>query len=305
MNTAVASKGLGKGLQALMSDSYHRPSIQAQMVDAAPEGEQILMIPLEKLVAGKYQPRRHFNEEDLHELSDSIRQHGVMQPLVARRTATGFEIIAVERRWRAAKLAQIKEIPVIVRNISDAQALELGLIENIQRKDLNPLEEAAGYRRLMQEFSYTQEALANIVGKSRSHVANLLRLETLPDRIKHYIDSGELTMGHARAILSASDPVAMAEQIIAMNMSVRDTEQLVRAQSGAARPKNTAVASRKTAHRNAEKSEDVLQLEQMLADNLGLRVSITTHSAKAGEVVIAYETLSELDEVLKRLSGGI
>ena len=305
MSTVTASKGLGKGLQALMSESYNRPSVQAQFTEDAPKEGQISLILLDKLVAGQYQPRRHFHEEELRELSESIRHHGVMQPLVVRRISAGFEIIAGERRWRAAKLAQLKEIPAIVREISDVQALELGLIENIQRKDLNPLEEGAGYRRLIDEFSYTQETLAKIVGKSRSHIANLLRLETLPERIKQHIDSGELTMGHARAILSSKNPEEIANRIIEMNISVRETEDLVRTENAPNRPQKNAKKPRHSSRKNVEKNEDVVQLEQMLADNLGLRVSITTYSAKAGEVVIAYETLSELDEVLKRLGGSI
>ena len=303
MNAATATKGLGKGLQALMSDSYSRGEEKAAATPAdAKTG--LVSVKLTQLIAGKYQPRRHFRDEELAELADSIKAHGIMQPLVVRKIASGYEIIAGERRFRAAQLAKLAEIPVIIRELTDAQALELGLIENIQRQDLNPLEEGAGYRRLMDEFGYTQEKLAKIVGKSRSHVANLLRLETLPDAIKKLIDSGDLTMGHARALLAAKDPEELALQIMQVGMSVRQAEVLVKETDNASNPRKAASAPRKSSGKG-KKSEDVQQLEQMLADNLGLRVSITTHSAKAGEVVIAYESLTELDTILQRLGGGI
>jgi ParB family chromosome partitioning protein len=307
MNAATATKGLGKGLQALMNDSYSRGEEKTAPIAVVEPTNGLVLLKLDQLIAGKYQPRRHFHEEELKELADSIRAHGIMQPLVVRKIADGYEIIAGERRFRAAQLAQLKEIPAIIRDLSDAQALELGLIENIQRKDLNPLEEGAGYRRLMDEFGYTQEKLAKIVGKSRSHVANLLRLETLPDSIKKLIDSGDLTMGHARALLSADNPEEMAKRIMQVGLSVRRTEELMKAEDGAQKPAGywTGPSPSKKASSKGEKSEDVQQLEQMLADNLGLRVSITTHSAKAGEVVITYESLTELDTILQRLGGGI
>ena len=306
MNAATATKGLGKGLQALMNDSYSRSEEKAAPAPAEAKNG-LVSLPLDQLVAGQYQPRRHFHEEELRELADSIRTHGIMQPLVVRAIESGYEIIAGERRFRAARLAKLKEIPAIIRDLTDAQALELGLIENIQRKDLNPLEEGAGYRRLMDEFGYTQEKLAKIVGKSRSHVANLLRLETLPDSIKRLIDSGDLTMGHARALLSAKDPEEMAQRIMSVGMSVRRAEELVKEEDGAQKPGGywTEAGAPKKSKAKGEKSEDVQQLEQMLADNLGLRVSITTHSAKAGEVVITYESLTELDTILQRLGGSI
>lgn len=310
MSTASTSRGLGKGLQALMSESYSRGVGAVSGTDVVQQitgNDAVRHLPLEALNAGKYQPRRHFSEEELHELAASIQAHGILQPLTVRAINNGYEIVAGERRWRAARIAKLKEVPVILREITDAQALELGLVENIQRKDLNPLEEGEGYRRLIEEFHYTQEKLANIVGKSRSHVANLLRLESLPPQIKRYIDTGELTMGHARAILAARDPLALAEKIIAVGMTVRRAEELVRVENDPtqAQPPRTTQRTPQPSRKAIDKSEDVLQLEAMLSENLGLNVSIHQHGAKAGEVVIAYSTLNELDAVLKRLGGGL
>lgn len=326
-----ATKGLGKGLSALMGDSTPVAAVpvkksapgKSMAIDTA-EGP-ISALPTKALTPGKYQPRRHFDEAHLQELADSIVRHGLMQPIVVRKLkGETYEIIAGERRWRAAQMAKFKEVPVIVREVNDSEALELGLIENIQRADLNPLEEAAGYQRLMDEFGYTQEKLAPVVGKSRSHVANLLRLLKLPASIKKHIDSGELSMGHARALLLAKNPEEIAEVIVKYQISVRQTEALAKgllpmpgqalaeelsqaAQShlhpGTPRPAGGASKSRSAGA--PAKNDDVLQLESMLAENLGLRVSISQRSGMAGEVVISYDTLVQLDDILRRLGGGI
>jgi ParB family transcriptional regulator, chromosome partitioning protein len=302
---ATVTKGLGKGLSALMSEAGITP-MKAPL--AISEMKGLKYLPLEALVPGKFQPRRIFSEDTLTELADSIAKNGIMQPILVRPlTDETYEIIAGERRFRAAKLAKLTEVPVLVRpDVKDDQALELALVENIQRQDLNPLEEAAGYQRLIDEFAYTQEKLSSIIGKSRSHVANMLRLLGLPAPVKAHIESGALTMGHARAILGAKDPEAVATQVVAKGLSVRETEALVRgdvplAQS-APRPEGQGSAS---SPRRAEKSQDLLQLEQMLSDNLGLKVSIHTRGSKAGEVVIQYNSLAELDEILRRLGGSI
>ena len=310
---AKAPKGLGKGLSALMGDTAPRS------ITPAPEREEPTnLLPLTAIIAGKYQPRRHFDEDALEELANSISRHGLLQPIVVRAIGPGaYEIIAGERRFRAAKLAKLKVVPVILRELTDSEALELALIENIQRADLNPLEEAAGYQRLMDEFSYTQEKLAPVVGKSRSHVANLLRLLKLPESIKQRIDSGQLTMGHARALLMAKDPEALAQQIVEIGLTVRQAEDLAKggepplANEGQETAANlqqksgAAIGGQGGKSRaNSTKSEDVIQLENMLADSLGLRVSITQRSGQAGEVMVSYDTLSQLDEVLRRLGGG-
>ena len=233
-----------------------------------------------------------------------------MQPIVVRELSmNSYEIIAGERRWRAAQMAKLTEVPVIIREANDTQALELALIENIQRSDLNPLEEAAGYQRLMDEFKYTQEKLSPIVGKSRSHIANLLRLLKLPDAIKKHIDSGALTMGHARALLNAKDPEELAKQIIEKGLSVRQAEEWAKgikpSEENTAKSTSARTPSDAPRRRSGNKSEDVLQLENMLAESLGLRVSIDTRSGQSGEVIITYDSLSQLDEILRRLGGGM
>lgn len=327
MATAKQNKGLGRGLSSLMGEAA--PAVETQMIDsiksmvadavaapaapvAAISGDMsaAIQLPVSQLQPGRFQPRRHFSEEGLAELADSIERHGIMQPIVVRVVEKNvYEIIAGERRWRAAKQVKLSAVPVIIRELSDTEALELALIENIQRADLNPLEEAAGYQRLMDEFGYTQEKLSSEVGKSRSHIANLLRLLKLPDSIKRRIDSGELTMGHARALLMAKDPEELAKQIIEVGLSVREAEE--RAKGGATAAKTNsrvrvAEGSPRAPRRSSgEKSEDVVQLENMLADSLGLRVSIDTRSGQSGEVIISYDTLTQLDEILRRLGGGM
>jgi ParB family chromosome partitioning protein len=328
MAVAPIKKGLGRGLSSLMGEGLPvatalalAPALRTNMPAPEPLAQPVAAtspnkLPVDALSPGKYQPRRHFDTEALTELADSIEKHGLMQPIVVRAIKEGrYEIIAGERRWRAAKLASMREVPVIIREVDDAEALELALIENIQRADLNPLEEAAGYQRLMDEFGYTQEKLAPVVGKSRSHIANLLRLLKLPDSVKHRIDTGQLTMGHARAILMAKDPEELARKIIEIGMSVRQAEDFAKgiepgqgagANGAASNPSARPSGNGKTHHRaGVTKNEDVLQLEAMLAENLGLRVSINTSGAQAGEVVIGYDSLTQLDEILRRLGGSI
>ncbi|MFO0109135.1 MAG: ParB/RepB/Spo0J family partition protein [Alphaproteobacteria bacterium] len=297
-----ANKGLGKGLSALMSEAGIMP-MKAPLEIGEIKG--LKSVSLDLLVAGKFQPRRSFDDTSLSELADSIEKNGIMQPILVRPIAGDkYEIIAGERRFRAAKLAKLKEVPVLVRaDVKDDQALELALVENIQRQDLNPLEEAAGYQRLIDEFAYTQEKLAAIIGKSRSHIANMLRLLGLPAAVRVQIESGALSMGHARAILGAKEPEILAAQVVEKGLSVRETEALVRGDVPPAAPK--AVKHEAAEHPRPQKSEDLLQLEQMLSDNLGLKVSIHLRGAKAGEVAIQYNSLAELDEILRRLGGSI
>lgn len=300
-------KGLGKGLAALMTDDVvqpHTPQAPMGAAEQAPTAKNIL--PISALKPGKYQPRRNFDDEVLHELADSIEKNGILQPLVVRPIdSTHYEIIAGERRFRAAKLAKLTEVPVIIRDVSDIQALELALVENIQRADLNPIEEAAGYQRLIDEFKYTQEKLASVVGKSRSHVANLLRLLDLPPAIKKLVTDGKLSMGHARALLTAKEPEALAKKIVAEGLSVRQTEVLASGGSldAPAAAKMGKASTPKQGGKESMKSEEVQEIENMLAENLGLKVSITTRGAQAGEVAISYDSLAQLDEILRRLGG--
>ncbi|MFO0070126.1 MAG: ParB/RepB/Spo0J family partition protein [Alphaproteobacteria bacterium] len=296
------NKGLGKGLSALMSEAGIMP-MKAPLEIGEMKG--LKSVSVELLVAGKFQPRKSFDDTSLSELADSIEKNGIMQPILVRPIAGDkYEIIAGERRFRAAKLAKLKEVPVLIRaDVKDDQALELALVENIQRQDLNPLEEAAGYQRLIDEFAYTQEKLAAIIGKSRSHIANMLRLLGLPAPVRTQIESGALTMGHARAILGSKEPEILAAQVVEKGLSVRETEAIVRGDAPPAVPK--PAKNNVQEHPRPAKSEDLLQLEQMLSDNLGLKVSIHTRGAKAGEVAIQYTSLAELDEILRRLGGSI
>lgn len=228
-------------------------------------------------------------------------EKGILQPLLVRRdpdSTNEYEIIAGERRWRAAQMAGLHEVPVVIRDLSDREALEIALIENIQRQDLTALEEAEGYRRLMEEFQHTQEDLAKVVGKSRSHVANMMRLLALPDPIKGLVQDGSLTAGHARALLTVDDPVAVAREVVKRGLNVRQTEDLVRA--GDAKPKRPG-------GRPAEaplKDIDLMNLEEEISARIGLRVAIAPQSGKRGTITIHYQTLDQLDDVIRRLGGN-
>ncbi len=335
-NKPKQTKGLGKGLAAMMGETYSQSMdhtaaktapAAAKVTLASPETDSgIGSLPINQLVAGPYQPRRQFSDEYLHELADSIEKNGIVQPILVRAStveAGKYEIIAGERRWRAAKLAKLATVPVLIREVGDQQALEMALIENSQRQDLNALEEAMGYQRLMDEFDYTQEQLATAVGKSRSHIANLLRLQSLSDTIKALIDKGLLSAGHARALLGANDTKQaeqIAERVWKEGLSVRQTEQMVKAPEAIAQklkgmmepkqpaPQAVAPAQPQPAAPQAArlpKSEDVLALEEMLSGNLGLTVSIDSTGHQTGEVVIGYASLAQLDEILRRLGGSI
>jgi ParB family chromosome partitioning protein len=240
------------------------------------------------------QPRRHFDESALDELAASLETRGLIQPIVVRPKDGAYQIVAGERRWRAAQRARLHEVPVIVRALDDAETVELAIVENVQRQDLNAIEEAQAYQRLIKEYRHTQEALSRIVGKSRSHVTNLLRLLDLPEDVRAAVADGRLTMGHARALVSAADPQALAEEVIRRGLSVRETEQLARG----AKPRRQRMPPIDYKGSNA----DVEMLERQLGDQLGLKVSIA-HGPSGGTVTIAYATLDQLDMVCQRLSG--
>lgn len=311
---AIANqRGLGRGLSALISENYNQPpaSAPAAKVDSEVSANSMDSLAINQLVQGKYQPRTQFNEQALAELSESIRRNGIMQPIIVRPTdkANRYEIIAGERRWRAATMAGLERVPVIIREINDKQALELALVENVQRQDLLPLEEAIGYQRLIEEFDYTQEELASVVGKSRSHVTNLLRLLSLPDEIKAMLDKGELTMGHARALLGVPDPIALAKEIIKRGLSVRQVEEASREIQGNQKRSNSRSQNgnnngggsyRQPTHRDP----DIMALEETLSENLGLKVVIHDRG-QSGEIILSYDSLSQLDEILRRLGDGI
>ena len=280
---------LGRGLSALLGDDE-------DSVDDEQGSHSHKTVPIESVQPGRFQPRRMLNDPAIQELADSIREKGILQPILVRARPDepeSYEIIAGERRWRAAQRAQLHEVPVHVRDFADNEVLEIALVENLQRQDLSPMEEAEGYRRLMEEFQNTQQELARAVGKSRSHVANSLRLLTLPEEVRVMVDSGDLTVGHARAILAAEAPLALAQTVVRRSLNVRQTEKL--AQSALARPRNRPPPPGKDA--------DTLALERDLSTLLGLRVEIRFGSA-GGVLNLHYQSLEQLDDILHRLSHG-
>ena len=283
--------GLGRGLSSLLGEVAQEAPVDGS---AGARSGSVQMIPVAGIEPHPGQPRRIFQEEALAELAESIRARGVIQPIVVRPHGHRFQIVAGERRWRAAQRARLHEIPAIVRDFSDEETLEVALIENIQRQDLNAIEEAQAYKRLVDEFSHTQEELARIVHKSRSHVANLLRLLDLPAKVQIMVGAGELSMGHARALITAADPEGLAEEVVRRGLSVRETEQLARGD------KPTRQRPLPIGYRGA--NADSSALERQLGDLLGLKVGIK-HSPKGGSVTLAYSSLDQLDMICQRLSG--
>ena len=289
MNDDPSRRRLGRGLAALIGE-IDRPA-QPQEVKVVADGT----VPIEFLSPNPRNPRRNFAEAELADLAQSIREHGIVQPVVARPAgqAGRFEIIAGERRWRAAQRAGLAQIPVIIRDVNDRVALELAIIENVQRADLNPVEEALGYQQLLDEHNYTQADLGQIIGKSRSHVANTLRLLKLPDPVRDLIIDGSLSAGHARTLVTAEDPAGLARRIIEGGLSVRQAEAL--AQQPAQNDNGPRSAPKRVA-----KDADTTALEKLLSDASGLKVAIS-HKEKGGEVRISYRTLEQLDELCRRL----
>ncbi len=281
--------GLGRGLSSLLGEVEQ----EAPVSGASPRGG-IQMLPVAAIAPHPHQPRRHFDEEALAELGESIRSRGLIQPIVVRPLGDGYQIVAGERRWRAAQKARLHEVPALVRDFDDVETLEVAIVENIQRQDLNAIEEAEAYKRLIHEFGHTQEALGRLVHKSRSHVANLLRLLDLPQKVRGYVASGELSMGHARALIPAEDPESLALEVINRDLSVRETEKLVRA----GKPRKPRLG--KMEFKGA--SADIEALERQLGDMLGLKVRIT-HRPDGGTVALGYSSLDQLDMICQRLSG--
>lgn len=287
-------RGLGRGLSALMADVAVADSQQGSRITAERR------MPIEQIEPNPDQPRRYFNDADLMDLANSIREKGVIQPLIVRPApgqADRFQIVAGERRWRAAQMAQKHDLPVIVRDLDDTEVLEIAIIENIQRADLNPVEEAAGYRQLMDRFGHTQEKLAEALGKSRSHIANLLRLLSLPAEVQAYLADGRLSAGHARALIPTDDPLKLARIVVDKGLSVRDTERLAKDGGAKARPsaKNTGTSD--------DKDADTRALEQDLSANLGMKVAVRHDgNSESGTISISYKTLDQLDELCRMLS---
>jgi ParB family chromosome partitioning protein len=286
---ARVMKKLGRGLSALLGDG------DPDFTPAESARGNTRPVPIEFLRPSPLQPRRHFDETELENLAESIREKGILQPIIVRADPTrpnGYEIVAGERRWRAAQRAQLHEVPVLVRELNDGEVLEIALIENIQRADLNAVEEAQGYTQLMERFGHTQDELGKLLGKSRSHVANTIRLLSLPDSVKAMLVDGRLTAGHARTLVATDDPEALADRILALQLSVRETEALARGKSKAPPRKDKAAP---------EKDPDTCALEESIADALGMRVTILDKGEKGGEVRINYLTLEQLDEICRRL----
>ncbi|MET4663213.1 ParB family chromosome partitioning protein [Sphingomonas sp. PvP056] len=284
--------GLGRGLNALMGDLAREEPVGGAQTGTSPG---IRSLPVGSLTPHPGQPRRHFEESALEELAQSIAQRGLIQPIVVRPHGTGYQIVAGERRWRAAQRARLHEVPVIVRDFDDTQTLEVALVENIQRQDLNAIEEAEAYQRLIADFGHTQDALGKLVHKSRSHIANLLRLLELPRQVQERVLHGKLTMGHARALIGAPDVEALADKVVDRGLSVRDTEKLVRA---------SKPAQRDSEHRGdgAGRDPDLAALEHQLGDLLGLGVRVN-YGPKGGTLTLSYSTLDQLDMVCQRLTG--
>jgi len=282
----INKKGLGRGLSSLMGDDNLSENQKIQNLSET-------KIPISKLRPSPLQPRRLFDKNGINELADSIKSRGLVQPILVRPSITNkgdYEIVAGERRWRAAQVAQLHEIPAVVRNLDDAESLEIAIIENVQRADLSPIEEASGYKKLMENYSRTQEELARIVGKSRSHIANIIRLLSLPQSIKDMISQGIISSGHARAIMNSAFPEELAEKIIKENLSVRQTEALVK--------------GRKEGIKKIRlKDPDTMDLEKRLTEILGLEVTISHRGKRGGSLKINYKSLDQLEFVTKKLKN--
>jgi ParB family chromosome partitioning protein len=293
MNDDSSKRRLGRGLAALIGEmdqpvavSPGRPAVSADR-----------KVPIELISRNPKNPRKNFSESELQDLAASIRQHGIVQPVVVRPVGEDkYEIIAGERRWRAAQLAGLVEVPVISRDVDDRTALELAIVENVQRSDLNPVEEALGYEQLIAEHGYTQNDLGEIIGKSRSHVANSLRLLKLPDQVRNMLFDGSLSAGHARALIPTSDPVALARTIVSRGLSVRDAERLAQNDIKAQTAPETKSAVQ-------EKDPDTLALERSLSDRLGLDVKVA-HKGEGGRLTISYKSLEQLEEICRLLERG-
>ena len=289
MSEDLSRKRLGRGLAALIGE-MDKPANPAQQAASSDR-----KVPIEFVSANPRNPRRRFAESELADLASSIREHGIVQPILVRPADGGrYEIIAGERRWRAAQQAGLAQVPVIVREVDDRVALEIAIIENVQRSDLNPIEEASGYQCLIDEHSYTQADLAQVIGKSRSHVANTLRLLKLPPHVRQMLTDGELSAGHARTLVTAENPMMLAQRIVAEGLSVRQAEALAQA------PEAKAAGERKAREAPKDKDADTMALEKLLSDATGLGVAIS-HKGGGGELRITYSSLEQLDDICRRL----
>ena len=296
---ATNKRGLGRGLSALFEDEEGIYP-QADEFGHTP-GLTRMELPIEQLNPGQFQPRKTFDQDALKQLAESVSTHGILQPILVRQlndNSDSYEIIAGERRWRAAQLAQLHEVPVILAQMNDEEALEIALIENLQREDLNALEEAEGYQRLIDQFGHTQGKLAAVIGKSRSHIANTLRLLTLPENVQAFVNDGSLSAGHARALITAENPIELAKKVVNQGLSVRETERLAKE----TKTNYTTSEDKLSQAKKASKSADTLALEEELSNKLGLEVKIDLKGSQSGELKIRFKDYDQLDDVIHRLS---
>ncbi|NKD77067.1 ParB/RepB/Spo0J family partition protein [Haematospirillum sp. H1815] len=306
MSEEKPRRGLGRGLSALFGeDSDEAVSETGKSGNTRATIRTPVDVPVELLQSGRFQPRQQFDEEGLDDLAQSIREKGIIQPILVRRLpedSKRYEIIAGERRWRAAQIARRQTVPVLIRDFSDRDAAEVALIENLQRRDLSALEEAEGYRRLQEEFQHNQDDLSRTLGKSRSHVANMMRLLGLPDPVKVLLRNGSLSAGHARALLNAEDPVSLADVVVKKGLNVRQTERLATEKGGVRKRKAPAKKIPKPEQGRVGKDSDTMALEKDLARILGLKVNIE-FEGRGGRILIHYESLAQLDDILYRLNN--
>ena len=291
-------RGLGRGLSALLGETLTEEPVE-RSANGSQSGKSIQHIEISSISPHPGQPRRHFDETALQELSDSIAERGVIQPIIVREQGPGrYQLVAGERRWRAAQRARLHQIPAIVRQLSDAETLEIALIENVQRQDLNPVEEAEAYSRLIAQFNHSQEVLGRLVGKSRSHVANMMRLLDLPGSVLDSVRGGQLSMGHARALIGVDNAAQIARKVVENGLSVRQVEKLARQAKG-----REGDSPARAPRARAEPDPDIKALEQHLADIVGVKVTIDHGAGGAGTLVLRYSTLDQLDMLCQRLSG--
>lgn len=299
-------RGLGRGLDALFGDEEGGYRLAAGNDDSGDTigsaGGSRLSVNIGQIQPNPEQPRQVFDETALEELAASIREHGLLQPILVRphrRDPEAYEIVAGERRWRAAQRAQLHEVPIVVRDLDDSTALQIALIENLQRQDLNPIEESKGYQKLIDEFGHSSDSLAETLGKSRSHVANMVRLLQLPGSVQTMVSSGDLSAGHARALIKADNPALLAQEVVARGLSVRQTEKLAAEAAGRDVKRQSG---RRSSGNGPAKDTDTLALENEISQVLGMRVVISMRDTQAGTLSIDFRDLDQLDEVLHRLS---
>jgi ParB family chromosome partitioning protein len=300
MKEQNTEKRLGRGLSALLGESKAAKLESSADYKLLESRDSMQLIAANKIIAGIYQPRKNFDQKELQELSDSIKENGLIQPIILRESDDLYEIIAGERRYRAAKMAGLDKIPAIVKNINNHEALEMALVENIQRSDLSLIEEALGYRQLIDDFSYSQEQIAARVSKSRSHITNILRILTLPDSVKDMLDQKLISMGHARAIINSKNPQDLAQKIIDLSLTVRDVEEIARNEKN---QENNKLQQSKNKINSKNKNQQLLDIEQQLEEilEMGVKLSYDPKQHK-GKVIIQFKQLEEIENIIERLS---